>query len=76
MLTAFTVSLGLTLLKLVSTRLAVDAVEGFAEVGGQGVGGGDGVVAGLDFDGAVAAGGADERADGPAGGVFDPAADG
>ena len=43
-----------TLLKLVRTRLTVDAVEGFAEVGGQGVGGGDGVVSGLDFDGAVA----------------------
>jgi hypothetical protein len=40
----------------------VDAVEGAAEVAGQGVGGGDGVVAGLDFDGAVAAGGADELA--------------
>jgi hypothetical protein len=33
----------------------VDAVEGLAEVVGQGVGGGDGVRAGLDFDGAVGA---------------------
>ena len=43
---------------------------------GQGVGGGDGVLAGLDCDGAVAAGGLDEFADGPAGLVLDPAADG
>jgi hypothetical protein len=40
-----------------------------------GVGGGDGVLAGLDLDGAVAAGGLDELADGPAGLVLDPAAD-
>ena len=43
---------------------------------GQGVGGGDDVVAGLDLDGAVAAGGVDELADRPAGLVLDPAADG
>jgi hypothetical protein len=65
----------LTWLKLVRIRMAVDAVEGFAEVGGQGVGGGDGVLTGLDADGAVAAGGSDELADGPAGLGFDPAAD-
>jgi hypothetical protein len=34
--------------------IAVDAVEGFVEVAGQGVGGGDDVVTGLDLDGAVA----------------------
>jgi hypothetical protein len=34
------------------------------------------VVAGLDLDGAVAAGGFDELADGPAGLVLDPPADG
>jgi hypothetical protein len=61
--------------KLVRTRVAVDAVEGLTEVGGQGVGGGDGVVAGLDFDRAVAAGGADGLADRPARLVLDPAAD-
>jgi hypothetical protein len=49
--------------KLVRTRSAVDAVEGFAEVTGQGVGGGDGVGAGLDLDGSVAAGSADEFPD-------------
>src|SRR6266516_2840129 len=48
-------------------RPAVDGVEGLAEVVGEGVGGGDDVVAGLDLDGAVAAGGLDELADGPAG---------
>jgi hypothetical protein len=35
----------------------VDLVEGCSEVGGQGVGGGDDVLAGLDLYGAVAAGG-------------------
>jgi hypothetical protein len=35
----------------------VDGVEGLAEVVGEGVGGGDGVLAGLDLNGAVAAGG-------------------
>jgi len=59
----------------VRTRLAVDAVEGLAEVGGQGVGSGDGVVASLDFDGAVAAGGADELPDRPTRLVLDPTAD-
>jgi hypothetical protein len=54
----------------------VDAVEGFAEVFGQGVGGGDDVVSGLDLDGAVAACGANEFPDGPAGPVLDPPADG
>jgi hypothetical protein len=34
----------------------VDAVKAAAEVAGQGVGCSDGVVVGLDFDGAVAAG--------------------
>jgi hypothetical protein len=53
----------------------VNLFEGYSEVGGQGVGGGDGVRAGLDLDGAVDAGGLDEFADGPAGLVLDPAAD-
>jgi hypothetical protein len=52
-----------------------DRFEGLAEVVGEGGGGGDGVRAGLNFDGAVAAGGLDEFADGPAGLVLDPAAD-
>jgi hypothetical protein len=42
---------------------AGDGVEGLAEIVGEGVGGGDGARAGLDLDGAVAAGGADELAD-------------
>ena len=54
---------------------AVNLVEGYSEVGGQGGGGGDGVLAGLDLDCAVAAGCLDELADGPAGLVLDPAAD-
>jgi hypothetical protein len=61
------------------TRLgsfSAQRVEGLAEVVGDGVGGGEDVVAGLDFDGAVSAGGSDEFADGPAGLVLDPAADG
>jgi len=37
-----------------------DLGQGLLEVVGEGVGGGDGVRAGLDGDGAVAAGGADE----------------
>jgi hypothetical protein len=55
-------------------RLAglVDRFEGLAQVAGEGVGGGDGVRPGLDLDGAVAAGGLDEFADGPAGLVLDP----
>src|SRR3954469_7666809 len=64
-----------TWLKLVSARLAVDGVEGCAEVVGKGVGGCDGVGAGLDLDGAVAAGGADELLDGPSGRVLDEAGD-
>jgi hypothetical protein len=51
----------------VRTRLAVDAVEGLAEVVGERVGGGDDVRTGLDLDGAVAAGSVDESANGLAG---------
>jgi hypothetical protein len=54
----------------------VDEVEGLAQVVGKRVGGGDEVLPGLDLDSPVAAGGPDEFADGPAGGVLDPAADG
>jgi hypothetical protein len=53
-----------------------DLGQGLLEVVGEGVGGGDGVRAGLDGDGAVAAGGADEFPDAPAGGGLDPVADG
>jgi hypothetical protein len=67
--------LPLTCDNLVRSCSAVDLVEGCAEVGGQGVGGGDGVLPGLDLDGAIAAGSLDELADGPAGLVLDPAAD-
>ena len=45
----------LTSLTLVRTQIVVDAVEGVAEVIGQGVGGGEGVDSGLDVDGLVAA---------------------
>ena len=58
------------------TGLASDRVDGLAEVVGQGVGGGDDVVSGLDLDGAVAAGGFHELADGPAGLLLDPLGDG
>src|SRR3954447_10807372 len=65
-----------TWLKLVRRSAgAVDGFERVAEIGGGGVRGGDGVAAGLDFDSAVAAGGADELLDRPAGPVLDPAAD-
>ena len=57
------------------TDVAVDVVEGLIEVGGQGIDGGDGAVAGSDFGGAVAAGGTDEFPDRPARLVPDPAAD-
>jgi hypothetical protein len=51
------------LAQLVRSGIVVDAVDGFAEVAGEGVGGGDDVASGLDLDGAVAAGGADEFPD-------------
>jgi hypothetical protein len=50
-------------------------VEGVAEVGRERVLGGDGVLAGADLDRAVAAGGADEFLDGPAGAVLDEPGD-
>src|SRR5262249_12861899 len=53
----------LTSLKLARTQIVVDAVEGVTEVVGEGVGGGDDVGSGLDFDGLVAAGGLHELAD-------------
>lgn len=55
---------------------AVDRAEGGVEVFGEGVGGGEGVVTGLDRDGAVAAGGRDELLDGSAGRVLDSPTDG
>jgi hypothetical protein len=42
---------------------SADGFEGLVEIVREGVGGGDDVVAGLDFDGAVAAGCLDEFAD-------------
>jgi len=50
----------------------VDFGEGFGEVGRRRFGGGQGVAAGLDGDGAVAPSGAYEFLDAPAGLVFDP----
>jgi hypothetical protein len=52
-----------TWLNLVRIRRSVDVVENLAQVVGQGVDGGDGAQAGLDLDGAVPAGGADELPD-------------
>ena len=43
--------------------IVVDAAEGFMEVARQGAGGGDDVVSGLDFDGAVTADCSDEPLD-------------
>jgi hypothetical protein len=45
---------------------ASDRFEGLTKVGREGAGGGNGVRVGLDLDGPVAAGGADELPDGPA----------
>jgi hypothetical protein len=56
--------------------VAVDGVEGLAEVVGEGVGGGDGLPSGLGLDGAVSAGCLDEFSDRPACLCLDPAADG
>jgi hypothetical protein len=48
------------LAQLVRSGIVVDAAEGLVYVSGQWVGGGDDVVSGLDLDGAVGAGSADE----------------
>ena len=53
-----------------------DVVEGLAQVGWERVFGDEGVLAGLDLDGAVVTGGPDEFPDRPAGPGLDPAADG
>jgi hypothetical protein len=45
------------------SAIGVDGVEGLAEIVGERIGGGDGLPTGLDLDGAVAAGGADELPD-------------
>lgn len=60
----------LSWLKLVP-RWPADLVERCADVFGYGLFCGEGVVAGVDLDGAVAAEGLDESADGPAGEVLD-----
>jgi hypothetical protein len=52
-------------------RLVVDVAEGGADVVGDGLLGGEGVLAGVDGDLPVAAQGLDEPADGPAGEVLD-----
>ena len=54
----------------------LDECEGVAEVGREWVFGGEDVLAGADLDGAVAAGGADELLDGPAGAALDEPGDG
>jgi hypothetical protein len=64
------------LVQLIRSGIVVDAAEGLVEVSAQRVGCGDLLVSGLDLDGAVAAGSADEIPDGPAAPVLDPAADG
>ena len=65
----------LSWLKLVRKSAGVvDSVEGLAEVVRGGVGGGYGLLSGLDLDLAVAAGGLDELPDRPAGSRLDPAA--
>jgi transposase len=58
--------------KLVRNVAGVDLGDGVGEVFGRWLGGGDGVVAGADGDGSVAACGADEFLDAPAGGLLDP----
>src|SRR6185312_884690 len=63
-------------LKLLRSCGPIDRGEGFAEIGGDGVGGGDELLSGADLDGAVAAGGAHEPADRPAGALLDEAAHG
>jgi hypothetical protein len=64
----------LTFIKLV--RTSVDFGKGFSEVVGCAFGGGEGLAAGLDGDGAVAAGGAGKFLDAPAGLGLDSMADG
>ena len=54
----------------------LDGGEGLVQVLGDGVGRGDGVLAGPDLDGAVAPGGLDEFSDAPAGLLLDPAGHG
>jgi hypothetical protein len=61
----------LTFAKLVrSFEVVVDGSDRLVQIGGWRVGGGDRLGSGLDLDGAVAAGGADELLDGPAGDIF------
>jgi hypothetical protein len=62
--------------KLVHTCSPLDVVDGLAEVARQEVGDGDGVRACLDLYGPAAAGGLEEFANGRAGLLLDPAADG
>src|SRR5690349_12771926 len=62
--------------QLVRTNQAGDVRERVSEVVGDGVGGGDELLACADLNGAVAAGGAHEAADRPAGAVLDELAHG
>lgn len=59
----------------IPVQAAVDRVDGVAQVVGDGAGGGDEVLACLDLDGAIAAGGLAEPADRPASVLLDPPAD-
>jgi hypothetical protein len=54
----------------------VEPVQDDTDVVGQGVGGGDGLVSGLDLDGVVAAQPGDELLDRPVGELLEPAGDG
>src|ERR1700729_3369532 len=67
----------LTFIRLVRTSFwLLDEGEGVAEVGRERVFGGEDVLAGADLHGAVAAGGADELLEGPAGAALDEPGDG
>jgi hypothetical protein len=54
----------------------MEPLQDGADVVGQRVGGGDDLVAGLDFDGVVEAQAGDELLDGPVGALLEPVGDG